>query len=250
MDATSFGKYQLQKLLGRGGMGEVYQAYDTKTDRIVALKLLPPHMAEDGTFQQRFRRESQAAAGINDPHVVPIHGFGEIDGIPTPVSAATARRMAADAHIIPVVLGGVVVFLGLDVLWACIAIVTGVLAALDIPAFRSLAYACRRDELVATGRRAACEKAMARLEVSDAVVIPMRCSLALIPKSRLARSQHGAARATGRRCARTSRGRRVRVSFARRSPARRDRGRAPFASPRKAAGNPFARTRRRPAGIA
>ena len=80
MDATSFGKYQLQKLLGRGGMGEVFQAYDTKTDRIVALKLLPPHMAEDATFQQRFRRESQAAAGINDPHVVPIHGFGEIDG--------------------------------------------------------------------------------------------------------------------------------------------------------------------------
>jgi ABC-type amino acid transport substrate-binding protein/predicted Ser/Thr protein kinase len=80
VDGTTFGKYQLQKLLGRGGMGEVYQAYDTKTDRIVALKVLPHHMAEDETFQQRFRRESQAAAGINDPHVVPIHGFGEIDG--------------------------------------------------------------------------------------------------------------------------------------------------------------------------
>ena len=80
MDATSFGHYQLQKLLGRGGMGEVYQAYDTKTQRIVALKVLPPHLAADKTFQQRFRRESQAAAGVNDPHVVPIHGFGEIDG--------------------------------------------------------------------------------------------------------------------------------------------------------------------------
>ena len=42
--------------------------------------MLPPHLAEDTTFQQRFRRESQAAAGINDPHVVPIHGYGEIDG--------------------------------------------------------------------------------------------------------------------------------------------------------------------------
>jgi len=61
-------------------MGEVYQAYDTKTDRVVALKVLPHHMAQDETFQARFRRESQAAAGINDPHVVPIHGFGEIDG--------------------------------------------------------------------------------------------------------------------------------------------------------------------------
>ncbi|HTI76474.1 MAG TPA: bifunctional serine/threonine-protein kinase/transporter substrate-binding domain-containing protein [Mycobacterium sp.] len=81
MDATPFGHYQLQKLIGRGGMGEVYRAYDTKTDRIVALKVLPHHLAEDATFQQRFRRESQAAAGLNDPHVVPIHGYGEIDGL-------------------------------------------------------------------------------------------------------------------------------------------------------------------------
>ena len=80
MDATPFGHYQLQELIGRGGMGEVYRAYDTKTDRIVALKVLPHHLAEDATFQQRFRRESQAAAGLNDPHVVPIHGYGEIDG--------------------------------------------------------------------------------------------------------------------------------------------------------------------------
>src|ERR1700754_2095014 len=62
-------------------MGEVYRAYDTKTYRIVALKVLPHHLAEDATFQQRFRRESQAAAGLNDPHVVPIHGYGEIDGL-------------------------------------------------------------------------------------------------------------------------------------------------------------------------
>ena len=80
MDATPFGHYQLRKLLGRGGMGEVYEAYDTRTDRVVALKVLPPHLAQDTTFQQRFRRESQAAAGVSDPHVVPIHGFGELDG--------------------------------------------------------------------------------------------------------------------------------------------------------------------------
>ncbi|MBO0679136.1 transporter substrate-binding domain-containing protein [Mycolicibacterium sp. S2-37] len=80
MDATPFGHYQLQKLIGRGGMGEVYQAYDTHTDRVVAVKVLPPHMAQDETFQRRFRRESQAAAGVQDPHVVPIHGYGEIDG--------------------------------------------------------------------------------------------------------------------------------------------------------------------------
>lgn len=80
MDATPFGHYQLQELIGRGGMGEVYRAYDTKTDRVIALKVLPPQLAQDAVFQQRFRRESQAAAGVNDPHVVPIHGYGEIDG--------------------------------------------------------------------------------------------------------------------------------------------------------------------------
>jgi len=80
VDATPFGRYQLQELIGRGGMGEVYRAYDTRTDRVVALKVLPANLAQDETFQQRFRRESQAAAGLNDPHVVPIHGFGEIDG--------------------------------------------------------------------------------------------------------------------------------------------------------------------------
>lgn len=80
MDSTPFGHYQLQKLIGRGGMGEVYRAYDSDTDRIVALKVLPPHMAQDRAFQERFRQESHAAAGVNDPHVVPIHGYGEIDG--------------------------------------------------------------------------------------------------------------------------------------------------------------------------
>jgi ABC-type amino acid transport substrate-binding protein/predicted Ser/Thr protein kinase len=80
VDATPFGQYQLHELIGRGGMGEVYRAYDTSTDRVVALKVLPPHLADDETFQQRFRRESQIAAGLNEPHVVPIHGFGEIDG--------------------------------------------------------------------------------------------------------------------------------------------------------------------------
>lgn len=80
MDEKPFGDYQLQELIGRGGMGEVYRAYDTKHDRIVALKVLPHHLAEDVTFQQRFRREAQAAAALNEPHVVPIHGYGETDG--------------------------------------------------------------------------------------------------------------------------------------------------------------------------
>jgi serine/threonine-protein kinase len=80
MEGTAFGRYRLVKLLGRGGMGEVWRAHDTATDRIVALKLLPSQWAEDETFQERFRREAHAAARLNEPHVVPIHGYGEIDG--------------------------------------------------------------------------------------------------------------------------------------------------------------------------
>ncbi|MBJ8337414.1 protein kinase [Antrihabitans sp. YC3-6] len=80
MDETPFGRYRLRELIGEGGMGQVYEAYDTVTDRIVALKVLPQQMAADKEFRERFRREAHAAAGLRDPHVVPIHDFGEIDG--------------------------------------------------------------------------------------------------------------------------------------------------------------------------
>ena len=78
--AAVFGRYQLQELIGRGGMGEVYRAYDTVRDRVVAVKLLPPQLAGDTDFIARFRRESRLAARLRDPHVVPIHDFGEVDG--------------------------------------------------------------------------------------------------------------------------------------------------------------------------
>lgn len=80
MEGTPFGQYRLIELLGRGGMGEVWRAYDTVTDRIVALKVLPANFAENAMFQQRFRREAHAAAQLSEPHVVPIHTYGEIDG--------------------------------------------------------------------------------------------------------------------------------------------------------------------------
>src|SRR6516225_10365643 len=67
-------------MLGEGGMGEVSRAHDTETDRVVAIKLLPAHLSDDEEFQRRFRREAHAAAGLNDPHVIPIHNYGEIDG--------------------------------------------------------------------------------------------------------------------------------------------------------------------------
>jgi serine/threonine protein kinase/plastocyanin len=80
MQGTEFGRYRLLALLGRGGMGEVWRAHDTATDRVVAIKLLPAHFSENAEFQERFRREAHAAARLNTPHVIPIHDYGEIDG--------------------------------------------------------------------------------------------------------------------------------------------------------------------------
>jgi len=80
MEGTPFGRYRLLDLLGRGGMGEVWRAHDTETDRIVAIKLLPEYLSADEEFQHRFRREAHAAARLNNPHVIPIHDYGEIDG--------------------------------------------------------------------------------------------------------------------------------------------------------------------------
>jgi serine/threonine protein kinase, bacterial len=80
VDGTPFGRYRLIELIGRGGMGEVWRARDTAFDRIVALKVLPDNFADDQVFQERFRREARAAAGLDEPHVVPMFDFGEIDG--------------------------------------------------------------------------------------------------------------------------------------------------------------------------
>jgi serine/threonine kinase PknH len=80
VDEVEFGRYQLVSLLGEGGMGEVWRAHDTVTDRVVAIKLLPPRLSKDDDFQQRFRREAHAAARLETPHVVPIYDYGEIDG--------------------------------------------------------------------------------------------------------------------------------------------------------------------------
>ena len=77
---TPFGKYTVTRLLGRGGMGEVYEAYDTGKGRAVALKILSDGVSNDPSFRIRFQRESQAAAILQEPHVIPIHDWGEIDG--------------------------------------------------------------------------------------------------------------------------------------------------------------------------
>lgn len=77
---SNFGHYQIRALLGRGGMGEVYEAYDTVKDRTVALKILSDQHCGDETFRERFRRESHTAAKLQEPHVVPIHDWGDVGG--------------------------------------------------------------------------------------------------------------------------------------------------------------------------
>ena len=73
--------YQIQEQIGRGGMAVVYRALDLRLGRVVALKVLAPHLGEDEAFRQRFIRESRAAAGVDHPHIVPVFEAGEQGGV-------------------------------------------------------------------------------------------------------------------------------------------------------------------------
>src|SRR6266513_3049454 len=71
------GRYELDGVVGRGGMAEVYRARDLRLDRIVAVKTLSDGLARDQTFQARFRREAQSAASLNHPSIVAVYDTGE-----------------------------------------------------------------------------------------------------------------------------------------------------------------------------
>ncbi len=78
---TRLGPYEILSSLGAGGMGEVYRARDTKLDRDVALKVLPPHLAKDPEALERFEREAKAIAALSHPNILSIFDFGEEGGV-------------------------------------------------------------------------------------------------------------------------------------------------------------------------
>jgi len=79
---TKLGPYEIQSPLGAGGMGEVYRAHDTRLNRDVAIKVLPPAFARDPERLRRFQQEAEAVAALNHPNILAIHDFGEHEGSP------------------------------------------------------------------------------------------------------------------------------------------------------------------------
>jgi eukaryotic-like serine/threonine-protein kinase len=78
---TKLGPYEIVAPLGAGGMGEVYQARDTRLDRSVAIKVLPPHLSAAPESRARFEREARAISSLNHPHICVLHDVGHTDGI-------------------------------------------------------------------------------------------------------------------------------------------------------------------------
>ncbi len=79
--APLFPQLEVLELLGQGGMGAVYKARQVKLDRLVALKVLPPAVAKDPGFADRFLREARALAKLSHPNIVAVHDFGDVEGL-------------------------------------------------------------------------------------------------------------------------------------------------------------------------
>src|ERR1017187_7398153 len=78
---TKLGPYEVLSAIGAGGMGEVYKARDTRLDRIVAIKVLPTHLADRSELRERFEREAKTIASLNHPHIWTLYDIGHQDGI-------------------------------------------------------------------------------------------------------------------------------------------------------------------------
>jgi len=79
---SPFGRYQLLKCLGEGGMGAVYLAHDTQLERSVALKIPKLEAGEQSQVLARFYREARSAAALRHPNICPVHEVGEVDSVP------------------------------------------------------------------------------------------------------------------------------------------------------------------------
>jgi serine/threonine protein kinase len=90
------GRYELRGVLGRGGMAEVRDGWDTRLDRAVAIKLLHPVFTADPENRRRFEVEARAAAALNHPHIVAVHDSGEHAGTPYIVMERLSGRTLAD----------------------------------------------------------------------------------------------------------------------------------------------------------
>src|SRR5262249_9125726 len=77
---SDFGDWRIDRVIGRGGMGVVYQGTDKRLNRRVAIKLIADDRAGDGAFRDRFEREAQLTAAIDHPNGIPVYAAGEIDG--------------------------------------------------------------------------------------------------------------------------------------------------------------------------
>jgi len=78
---SKLGPYEIQSAAGAGGMGEVYRAKDTRLDRIVAIKVLPGHLAQDSALRERFEREARAISSLSHPGICILHDVGSQDGV-------------------------------------------------------------------------------------------------------------------------------------------------------------------------
>jgi serine/threonine protein kinase/Tol biopolymer transport system component len=94
-EGQQVGPYLLQARIGAGGMGEVYKARDTRLNRTVAIKVLPPDTGDDEVARERFEREARAIAALNHPHICGLHDIGELPN-PDPSVAAPMRFLVME----------------------------------------------------------------------------------------------------------------------------------------------------------
>ncbi|HXJ63688.1 MAG TPA: protein kinase, partial [Actinomycetota bacterium] len=102
---TTLAQYRLDAVIGHGGMGVVYLAFDTRLERRVAVKVMAPEVAQDPSFRKRFEREARMAAAIDHPNIIPIHDTGEDNGVlwlaMRYVDGTDLRALIVDAGALP-----------------------------------------------------------------------------------------------------------------------------------------------------